>query len=94
MREFEYRVAASVAEAVALAGQSHGPYRFLAGGTDLFLALEHGARRIERVIDLKGIPEMDRIAALPDGGYEFERIRSFNWSHTRPTPLTDVVPIK
>ncbi len=70
MREFEYRVATSVAEAVALAGQSHGPYRFLAGGTDLFLALEHGARRIERVIDLKGIPEMDRIAALPDGGYE------------------------
>ena len=45
-----------------------GDARALAGGTDLVPQLREGRRRAARIVDLKHIPEMTAIAALPDGG--------------------------
>ncbi len=66
MQEFVYERPETMAEAVAaLRG---GDARALAGGTDLIPQLREGRRRAERVVDLKRIPELTAIAALPDGG--------------------------
>ena len=66
MQDFVYERPETIAEAVAaLRG---GDARALAGGTDLIPQLREGRRRAERVVDLKRIPELTAIAALPDGG--------------------------
>ena len=54
--------------AEAVAALRGGDARALAGGTDLIPQLREGRRRAERVVDLKRIPELTAIAALPDGG--------------------------
>ena len=66
MQEFIYERPETMAEAVA--ALRDGNARALAGGTDLIPQLREGRRRAERVIDLKRIPELTAIAALPDGG--------------------------
>jgi carbon-monoxide dehydrogenase medium subunit len=69
MHSFTYHVPGTLAEAIARmeADPSHG--RFLAGGTDLYLALEHGGAEVRTVIDLKGVPGLDVIAETPTGGW-------------------------
>ena len=66
MQEFVYERPGTVAEAVA--ALRAGDARALAGGTDLVPQLREGRRTAGRVVDLKHIPEMTAIAALPDGG--------------------------
>lgn len=65
MQEFAYERPASVAEAIAAMGAEARP---LAGGTDLVPQLREGRRRAARVVDLKFVPELTTITALPDGG--------------------------
>ena len=54
--------------AEAVAAMRAGDARALAGGTDLVPQLREGRRTAARVVDLKHIPELTAIAALPDGG--------------------------
>jgi xanthine dehydrogenase FAD-binding subunit len=65
LQEFAYERPASVAEAIAAMGAEARP---LAGGTDLVPQLREGRRRAARVVDLKFVPELTTITALPDGG--------------------------
>ncbi|QDL91834.1 xanthine dehydrogenase family protein subunit M [Paroceanicella profunda] len=67
MNRFDYIRPASVAEAVAAAA---GPgAAFLAAGTNLLDMMKVGAARPDRLIDITRLPGLDRIEALPDGGY-------------------------
>lgn len=66
MQEFGYECPRTVEEAVA--AMRGGDARALAGGTDLIPQLREGRRRAGRVVDLKRIPDLTAIVALPDGG--------------------------
>ena len=61
MHDFNYQAPTSLAEALALHAQAGSGGRFLAGGTDLFLAMEHGSGPVTCVIDLKHIPALKEI---------------------------------
>ncbi len=68
-----YYAPETVDDALSLLAR-HGPTaraeqraRILAGGTDLILELERGARRVETVVDVTRIPGLDEIALGNDG---------------------------
>ncbi|MDR3556588.1 MAG: FAD binding domain-containing protein [Syntrophobacteraceae bacterium] len=60
---FEYRKAASVAEAIAFYNDFQGKARYLAGGTDLMPLLKYRLSTPAAVVDLKGIQELGAISA-------------------------------
>jgi len=68
MHDFHYKAPTTLAEAMALHAQSGGGARFLAGGTDLYLAMEHGKAPITCVIDLKQVPGLTDIDLTPTKG--------------------------
>ena len=57
MRSFEYVQARTVKKAVALLAEKGEQARVLAGGTDIIVQLRSGRRQVERLVDIKGIPE-------------------------------------
>ncbi len=58
----EYYRPASLDEALHLLSEKPGQARLIAGATDLMLELERGVRKgIERIIDITGLPGLDRI---------------------------------
>ena len=63
---FEYRAARTVGEAMTLWAEQPGA-RFLAGGTDLIPQMR-SRRKVSRVVDIKGIPELNQIRESEDGG--------------------------
>lgn len=63
---FEYCAPATLAEASALAAQTDGTASFIAGGTDLVIQMRRQQRRPSRVIDLRGIPDLDSIVTIRD----------------------------
>jgi len=67
LQEFVYERPQTIDEAVAAMGA--GDARALAGGTDLVPQLREGRRQVGRIVDLKRIPELTAIVALPDGGF-------------------------
>ncbi len=64
MRRFQYLAPRRLDEALSLLTPDSVP---LAGGTDLFLRMERRQTQPDNVIDLKRIPDMDRIESS-DGG--------------------------
>ena len=72
MQNFAYHAPATVEEALSLMAADPGRSRYLAGGTDLYLALEympaHQPQPVAHVIDLKRIPGLDGIAGHPAQG--------------------------
>jgi len=66
LQEFVYDRPETIADAVT--AMAAGEARALAGGTDLVPQLREGRRQAGRVVDLKRIPELTAIAALPGGG--------------------------
>ena len=67
MDNVEYVRPGSVSEAVALLAEKPGKARALAGGTDLLVQLKSGRRQIDRVVDVKGIPDLTEIRVNADG---------------------------
>ncbi|WJR79897.1 FAD binding domain-containing protein [Bradyrhizobium sp. NP1] len=63
---FDYLRPTAVAEAVRGISGSDGAF-FYAGGTELLLALKMRVLRADRLIDLKRIPQLDRIALSERG---------------------------
>ena len=89
MQDFDYACPATIEEAVAVMGNDGA--RALAGGTDLIPQLREGRRHAARVVDLKRIPEMTRIAARADGGLVIGAAASASasqgtWRSLQPTP--------
>jgi len=66
LQDFSYERPDSVEAAVA--AMRDGEARALAGGTDLIAQLREGRRRAGRIVDLKWVPALTSIAALPDSG--------------------------
>lgn len=61
MQAFEYKVASSLDQAIEYLSERPGQARPLAGGTDLLVQLRTGRHQIERLVDLKGIPELQNL---------------------------------
>lgn len=70
MKEFEYAVARTVDEAVSLMAEKGSKARVLAGGTDLLVQLRTGRREIERVVEIKEIPELNQLSYDPQNGLQ------------------------
>jgi xanthine dehydrogenase YagS FAD-binding subunit len=66
MVPFQYERGTAVAGVIASA--AHDPSaEFLAGGTDMLQLLKDDVRRPRRLIDVSGLPDLDRIEAGPKG---------------------------
>ena len=68
MFDFEYSAAKTVDEAVSLLLEKGSQARVLAGGTDILVQLRGGRRRVERLVDIKDIPEANQLSYDPQGG--------------------------
>jgi len=68
MKPFAYHAPASVDEAVGLLADDDRHARPLAGGTDLLVQLRRNQLEVDLVVDLKRIPELDRIVLDPAQG--------------------------
>ena len=66
MPRFEYHRARSFAEAARLVASPETLP--LGGGTDLLVAIDEGITTASGVVDLRAIPDSNRIDVLPDGG--------------------------
>ena len=66
MPNFDFAAPTSLAEAVSLMG-SDGTVRALAGGTDLIDQLKTNRRNADLVIDMKRVPELQRLEVDNDG---------------------------
>jgi xanthine dehydrogenase YagS FAD-binding subunit len=66
MREFGYRRATGVSEAVALLGENPDG-RFLGGGTNLVDLMKIGVENPGLLVDVRGLP-LDRVEVTGDGG--------------------------
>jgi hypothetical protein len=64
---FDYVRAESVEHAVELLADSGGQARPLVGGTDVLVQLRAGRRRVDRLVDLKLIPETDALEVSDAG---------------------------
>ncbi len=59
MKDFEYVSARTLDEAVSLLAEKGEKARVLAGGTDILVQLRTGRRPIERLVDIKAVPEVN-----------------------------------
>ncbi|MBW1804238.1 MAG: FAD binding domain-containing protein [Deltaproteobacteria bacterium] len=66
MHPFEYQKVSTLSDAVDAIADSKGLSVLMAGGTDLLLRIKEGVIRPERVIDMKGIPQMSGISISGD----------------------------
>lgn len=68
MRKFEYQAPAELDEALALIKQYKNKAKVLAGGTDIIVQMKNGQVRPELIVDVKRIPELNRLEWDPDEG--------------------------
>jgi carbon-monoxide dehydrogenase medium subunit len=68
LQDFEYSVARTVSEAVSLLAEKGNLARPLAGGTDILVQLRSGRRRLERLVEIKDIPEVNELSYDPQQG--------------------------
>jgi carbon-monoxide dehydrogenase medium subunit len=61
MQAFEYLRPADLRTAVALLAEKNGKARAMAGGTDLLVQLRAERFQLERVVDVKAIPELNEL---------------------------------
>ena len=70
MEEIDYAVARTVSEAVSLLAEKGKLARPLAGGTDILVQLRGDRRRVERLVDVKEIPEANQLSYDPQNGLQ------------------------
>lgn len=61
MKNFEYLAPRTLREAVRLLAEKGEQARVLAGGTDLIVQMRNRRRQPERVVDIKNVPELNKI---------------------------------
>lgn len=70
MQDFEYVLPRTVAEAVTLLADKGEQARILAGGTDILVQMRAGRRRVERLVDIKEVPEVNQLSYSPNEGLQ------------------------
>ena len=68
MRAFEYTSPKTVSAAAGLLAEKGDQARVLAGGTDLIVQVREGKRQVERIVDIKDIPETNALSYDPQAG--------------------------
>ena len=68
MKSFSYAAPRTLDEAIAIMAQAKGEARPLVGGTDLLAQIKEGQRQPSVVVDVKGIPETNRLEFTPGEG--------------------------
>ena len=68
MRAFEYTSPKTVSAAADLLAEKGDLARVLAGGTDLIVQVREGKRHVERIVDIKDIPETNVLSYDPQAG--------------------------
>ncbi|MEW6750243.1 MAG: xanthine dehydrogenase family protein subunit M [Candidatus Latescibacterota bacterium] len=68
MRDFEYVAPRTLREAVCLLGELGDRARPLAGGTDLLVQLRSKRFEVDRVVDVKHVPELNELSFGPRRG--------------------------
>ena len=58
----DYKAPNSIDEAVKLLAEAKGAARVLAGGTDLLVQIRAGLAKLPFVVDVKNIPELQKIS--------------------------------
>ncbi len=62
MREFEYVVPTTLEEAVRLMAENGHRARAFAGGTDILVQLRDYRLEVDRLVDIKSVPELNQLA--------------------------------
>ena len=70
MRAFEYTSPKTVSAAAALLAEKGDQARALAGGTDLIVQVREGKRHVERIVDIKDIPETNVLSYDAQSGLQ------------------------
>ena len=68
MRPFEFVAPRTLAEAIQAMASADGNARALAGGSDLIDQMRVGRRTPSLVVDIKNVPEMQRLEYVPGEG--------------------------
>ena len=68
MQDFEYNAPRTLSEAVALMAEKGEAARPLAGGTDILVQLRGGRRSVERIVDVKHVPELNEMTFSRESG--------------------------
>ena len=78
IERFEYRVPGSLDEALDMLKTNGTSARILAGGTDLILQMKQGQVRPSLVVDVKKLPELNRLEWSESGGLHVGAAVSLN----------------
>ena len=70
MKDFEYTAPHSVGEAISLLEEKGSHAMVLAGGTDILVQLRSGRRVVDRLVDVKNIPETNEMSYTPQAGLQ------------------------
>lgn len=68
MRPIEYVAPTTVDEAVAALAEKGEAARPLAGGTDILVQMRGGRRAVDRIVDVKKIPDLNELSYDPQNG--------------------------
>ncbi len=68
MQDFEYSAPRTLGEAVSLMAENGQTARALAGGTDILVQLRGGRWKVEHIVDVKEIPELNEISFSREDG--------------------------
>jgi len=68
MQEFEYVAPTSLEDAVKLMAEKGPKAKALAGGTDILIQLRGGRYQIDRLVDVKNIPDLNEFSCSETGG--------------------------
>ncbi len=68
MEAFDFVSPKSIDEAVSILNEQGDRARMIAGGTDILVMMRAGRRLADVVVDVKGIPELNEMTLVEDGG--------------------------
>lgn len=89
MHPFDYQKVMTLEEAFDAYQNPKGPTVFMAGGTDLLVQIKEGVIRPQRVIDIKGIPEMDGFS-ISENEFSIGSLTTIRTLETSPAACREV----